>query len=580
MIFSRPRLERVGPVNPQGARGNNGRWGRLLHLGGMMRKQGLGFKGALLASALQVFLAGSVLADDAVITPERAKRPAPAAANVRPAEDALNPAVAEGEIRLSSALLVSLAVSQNARSISSSVAAEIAGSLSDAERALYEPTLSVEYRYNRDYTEYDALEEVIRATNLYDQRAHNGSVGVEGLVPYGGRYEVKYKLVGTRSDNVVKARNEDTEYKATFEVTLRQPLLRNFGSNATRSRLMIAEKDQDVAYEQYRLKLLEVAGDAVDAYWSLYGAQETVTLLRGSVATAEKLVRMTEQMADAGRAPRISVDEARAGLTSRQVRLAQAEKALSDAETRIWTLLNLQRRGKLGDLSVRALEKPARSAADTVAWETSVERARDNWPEYAIAKLQIERETIRAEYAENQAMPDLDLVASYSTPRITDSPLLSSREALHGDYNAWFVGVTYKMPLLGNGRGTNEAKAANLGRRRAVMDSEATDVAVTNAIRSRIDAVHSNQKQLAENERAVTLRQGLLTAAVDQFEKGRISLKEVLDREEELLESQRLNLAAHVELDRAFAALDMAEGTLLQRYGIAAVSAPDQQRGR
>lgn len=545
-----------------------------------MRKQGLCFKGALLVSALHMLMAGPVLAEDAVIAPQRAKRPAPVAATVRPAEEALTPAVREGEIRLSSALLVSLAVSQNARSISSAVAAEIAGSLSDAERALYEPTLVVEYRYNRDYTEYDALDEVIRATKLFDQRANNGSVGIEGLVPYGGRYEVKYKLVGTRSDNVLLARKEDAEYKATFEVTLRQPLLRNFGSTATRSRLMIAEKDQDVAYEQYRLKLLEVAGDAVDSYWSLYGAQETVSLLRGSVATAEKLVRMTEQMADAGRAPRISVDEARAGLTARQVRLAQAEKALADAETRVWTLLNLQRHGKLGDLAVRASERPARTAADQVAWEASVARARENWPEYAIAKLQIERETIRAEYAENQAMPDLDLVASYATPRITDSPLVSSRDALHGDYNSWFVGMTYRMPLLGNGRGSNEAKAASLGRRRAMADSEATDVAVTNAIRSRIDAVRSNQKQLAENERAVTLRQGLLSASVDQFEKGRISLKEVLDREEELLESQRLNLSAHVELDRAFAALDMAEGTLLQRYGISAVSAPDDQRGR
>ncbi|SNS75348.1 MULTISPECIES: TolC family protein [unclassified Azospirillum] len=538
-----------------------------------------GFKGALLASALHMLVSGPALADDAVIAPERAKRPAPVAATIRPAEEALAPAVSEGEIRLSTALLVSLAVSQNARSISSAVAAEVAGALSDAERALYEPTLSVEYRYNRDYTEYDALDEVIRATKLFDQRAHNGSLGVEGLVPYGGRYEVKYKLVGTRSDNVVKARKEDTEYKATFEITLRQPLLRNFGSNATRSRLMIAEKDQDVAYEQYRLKLLEVAGDAVDSYWSLYGAQETVSLLRGSVAKAEKLVSMTEQMADAGRAPRISIDEARAGLTARQVRLAQAEKTLADAETRVWTLLNLQRHGKLGDLAVRASERPSRSAADAVVWDASVARARENWPEYAIAKLQIERETIRAEYAENQARPDLDLVASYSTPRITDSPLLSSRDALHADYNSWFVGVTYKMPLLGNGRGSNEAKAASLGRRRAVTDSEATDVAVTNAIRSRIDAVRSNQKQLAENERAATLRQGLLSAALDQFEKGRISLKEVLDREEELLESQRQNLVAHVELDRAFAALDMAEGMLLQRYGINAVSMPEK-RGR
>src|SRR5689334_22170588 len=97
---------------------------------------------------------------------------------------------------------------------------------------------------------------------------HNS--GVEFLTPLGTKLPTGLTI--RHLGNNIQQSGEEVE---TFVgATITQPLLKNFGKDATMARIRLAAVASDIAFQEYRKQLMIVLSQAESAYWDLYLMQE------------------------------------------------------------------------------------------------------------------------------------------------------------------------------------------------------------------------------------------------------------------------------------------------------------------
>src|SRR5205085_4608473 len=97
---------------------------------------------------------------------------------------------------------------------------------------------------------------------------YNG--GVEFLTPLGSKLRTGL-TVRELHNNLQQNRGEVETFAGA---TLTQPLLKNFGQNATMARIRLAAVASDIAFQEYRKQLMLTISQAESSYWDLYLMQE------------------------------------------------------------------------------------------------------------------------------------------------------------------------------------------------------------------------------------------------------------------------------------------------------------------
>ena len=154
------------------------------------------------------------------------------------------------------------------------------------EEAAFDPVLSISGQY-ADSLQQNTTEDLFRRNNLdlYEERNSTMDLGVSGLLHSGTRYEAAYSVRRLRNSLT----DMQSQYQANASLTITQPLLQNRGTDVTRARVRLAERDSDIAHQELRGTTLSMVSEAESLYWDLVLAQDEIKLRTESVAMARTL---------------------------------------------------------------------------------------------------------------------------------------------------------------------------------------------------------------------------------------------------------------------------------------------------
>ena len=494
----------------------------------------------------------------------------------------------EGEVRLSLDRSIELALESNPDLLVEKLRIEQAEAGVEEQRGFYDPVFdvsgSVGRRDNVIASRFFPTGEYIEEDTIY-------GAGLNGITHMGSRYGVD--LSYQRQFSTSNTQSLSPQNAATLNFTFNQPLLRDFGPEVVLTRLRVAQREREISQENLAIGVSAVLFQVVQAYWNFVFVREDLEVRRTSLALAQALLEQNENLLNAGRVPEVSVHEARAGMYERQEDVIRFENEVARAEDLLKLLLYTDLAGVTlipGDVLTEVTGE--------VAPDRSYEQAVTRRPEILRLQREIEQRQHETTFASNQTRPRLDLNLQYGLSGLSGKPNLTPvnpaspelgfagdtvagsvfagitrplgafRRFFSGDgFDNWSAELRVEMPLR------NRAAEARLGDARfRQKESEVT----LDALRERVvlevrDALRnlrtSGQSIDASREAVRAIEEQLLATRV-RFDAGLTTSYEVLRVLDTLAQARRRELLALVDHNVAWAALKLAEGSILEEYNV------------
>jgi outer membrane protein TolC len=332
----------------------------------------------------------------------------------------------------------------------------------------------------------------------------------------------------------------------------RVPLLRDRSIDRRRAGVRQAEIDVMLADPVIARARIDYVRAATRTYWTWVAAGQRLTVAR-------QLLRLATDRVDALRrgverqflAPIDIADNERL-IAQRQVFVVNAERQFQQVALEMSLFLR------------DAADQPIVAAEDRLPQETPAPDAlqgelRDDAstairqrPELRRFQLVIDRARTDLELAENQTMPNLDLVVE-AARSLSDGPY-TDKEDLE-----LFVGGELKLPLQRrDALGRREQAVARVAQ--ALIDEKFSRERIVNEVTDARSAVRAAFEQIESTKKNVALARELVAAEQRAFDLGRSDLLRIQLREVQLADAEAMALDAMLAYRRARADLRAALG--------------------
>ncbi|WP_420903568.1 TolC family protein [Candidatus Magnetaquiglobus chichijimensis] len=401
---------------------------------------------------------------------------------------------------------------------------------------------------------------------VYEREGNDFSVGVTQLVPMtGAKLEGKVSLSRslTNTDRLDPLRPSDAyNNRSVASLSLTQPLARDAGGEVTEARLNVARLDTTAAELTQRDTETSVVAEAIVAYYELVAAQLRVTSEAEKIRTGERLLNEAQNLHRMGRLSESDISEVENALARYKASHSEALQNQKERENRLRTMLLLDD-AKQGIRASDALPTVENKPVDADATlRIALERRED----FQMRKVQVEREGIQLAYSKNQTLPRIDLVGSYGLNGLeytANSALAANRMS---DYPSWTLGLQFSAPLGSNRQAESDLKAAQLRREEALLNLKAVEVQIANDI----DTTLGMRKSMAERwnlwDQVQKRETRQLAVERSKFAEGRSDMREILLREERVVNAGLSLREQQVGFARAQTLFEAAQGTLMDRF--------------
>ncbi|MBF0340889.1 MAG: TolC family protein [Magnetococcales bacterium] len=400
----------------------------------------------------------------------------------------------------------------------------------------------------------------------YEREGNDFSVGVTQLVAAtGAKLEGKVSLSRslTNTDRLDPLRPTDAfNNRSGATISLTQPLARDAGNEVTEARLNVARLDTTAAKFTQRDTETNVVAEAVVAYYELVAAQQRVTAEAEKIRTGERLLNEAQNLRRIGRLAESDIWEVENSLARYKSAHSEALQNERERGNRLRTMLLLDDSGQ----GIRASDDLPTVENKAVDFDATLRTALERRDDFQMRKVQVEREGIQLAYSKNQALPRIDLVGSYGLNGLeytTSRALAANRMS---DYPSWTLGLQISAPLGTNLQAESDLKAAQLRREDALLNLKAVEVQIANdldtALAMRTSMVERwnlwHQVQKRETRQLAVER--------SKFAEGRSDMREILLREERVVNVGLSLREQQVGFARAQTVFEAAQGTLMDRF--------------
>ncbi len=410
------------------------------------------------------------------------------------------------------------------------------------------------------------------------------SISVVQQIPTGGNLTLSFG--GNKYDTTAGLQLLDPRYGSALRFDFTQPLLKNFGFKVSRREILVAQNNLDISTHQFQKVLMDTIYSVQEAYWNLFYAIEDLKVKQQSLQLARDLLAKNRKEVEVGKLAPIEILNAEAVVASREADILQAEALIRRSEDVLKNLLNLSEEA----LSLQRIvpsDKPSFTERE-VSLEKALMEAVEKRPDLKAQKKSIETNELNLSVAKNQMLPGLDLQLSYWSPGLTGDRILyldnnpltgvvvgveegnptdAVRDALKFLYHNWTIGLSLSFPL------SNFTTRADYARAR--MEIEKSQLELKNLekqilleIRDAVREIETSFKRAQAYKLARELAEERLEAEVKKLDVGLTTNYFVLQYQEELARERSLELKALVDYNLAWAKLEKAIGTTLEKRNI------------
>ncbi len=400
---------------------------------------------------------------------------------------------------------------------------------------------------------------------------------------------------GTIRGDFLNARQEtnslfatvNPSYRSDFDLGLSQPLLRNFGRDATERGIAVARTNFDISRETFERQVVDIIQRVADGYWNLLEAQYQLKVAEQSLDLARELHERNRIQVEVGTMAPLELVQSEVGIAIREEEIIRAEAAVRAAEDTLRQLLNLER-GELWTLPIAA-DPESEQAQISIELAQAIAAAQAERPELAAQRLALRNLETEAAYAHDQRLPQVDLQLRYGfnglggdvTERdLFTGEILNQRSGDYGDalgqigdgdFEGWRVGLAFAVPLQNRSAKARSA-IADLALERGEAVLRDLELVVETEVRRAVRDLDTAAKAMASAAVSVKLAERNLDAEQKRYENGLSTAFQVLEIQEDLTGALSRQVASRSAYQRALVEYYRAIGSLPEETGVVIVA--------
>jgi outer membrane protein TolC len=423
-----------------------------------------------------------------------------------------------------------------------------------------------------------------------DSQEQRLALGVSQLTLYGGTYDVELSEthLGTSSRRTtateLKAFNERCAlgfpllpgicnpipgselYSAEATLRATQPLLKNFGSEVTRTQILIAQNNLTISKEDFRRQVITITSRVQQAYWDLVFRRQDLEVQKQQLVLAQQLLDQIRKQVAVGTLAPLDVLQAETNIARNEERILVADNAMRQAEDRLKRVMSFSFTGEYADIMIVPAD-PAAYTDPALDQDEEIRQALDQRADLMQAKLTLENQHIGLVFDKNQALPTLDLEATLRLNGIDNRFGGGVAEIEPTKRYAWGVGVTFRYPLQ-NRQAQSRVQQSQLAIRQQMVRIKDLEENIIVEVRNAFRDVLTNAQRVQATRIASRLAQKQLEAEEKKLQVGLATVFTTLQFQDTLTQQRSLELNAVTEYLKALVRLEEAKNTTLQSYNI------------
>jgi outer membrane protein TolC len=322
--------------------------------------------------------------------------------------------------------------------------------------------------------------------------------------------------------------------------------------------------EQKIAVLNWRQRIMSGVQSVMATYYDMVFGLADLKVREDAVAADTKLVQQNQRRLEVGFMSPFDVQQARAQVSLDEEQLLVAKNFFMERQFALKRLVmdEFQRDDPRIFMPAATPALPVPKINRSAFLAEAFARRYD----YQEALLQAEAQDIRLRFARNQALPQLDLVGTYSLNGLSDSFGRSFDQAVQGRTPEWTIGVNLRVPL-GNVQGRANLDIAKAQKEQAIIRIKQVELTVGVDVDTVISRIETNRQRLdtAHNTRA--LNEEAVRIAYRRLEEGQISSFDVIEQQRRLYDARSRELAAQAELNKAITQLWLVTGRSWRRPG-------------
>jgi outer membrane protein TolC len=429
------------------------------------------------------------------------------------------------------------------------------------EKAVFDPLARFSLQDSKMVVSPTTLLNGVLRNQSYEQEKIDYEASLSKKLITGGLGEIKFTTNKYETNSIFQF--ESPTYFSNLVFSLNQPLLRNFGIDLNKSRIIISGNNVEISRTRLRDTTTHMITNLQQIYWKLYLAQQVLDVKKDSLQLARDLMERNKYLVEVGKLPTIEILRAETGVASREEGVIVAENATRDLEDFLKENLNLP----LQDQVIVLSDKPVLKEFHQREVKDYLTIARENRSDYQEAQMHIENLKIAHKVAKNAMLPLFDIQASYGI-NATKGHYDTSVKGLDagGDYS-WLVGFKMEIPL-GNRWAKNNYQQSKVELEKSETALKSLERKIQLEIKEALRGVTSNHKRISVTQESRRLSQKNLEAEEERMELGMSTSVDVLAAQEERAIAQTRESKAIVDYINSLNHLDSVLGTLLENYQI------------
>jgi outer membrane protein len=353
-------------------------------------------------------------------------------------------------------------------------------------------------------------------------------------IPTGGTFEVDFNNQRQATNSVFSTFNPS--FGSNFNLSLTQPLLRNFKVDSQRYQIKVAKKSQEISDVQFHQTVVNTVANVKQSYYDLIYALDNLEAQRKSLGLAQQLLEENRIKVRVGTMAPLDVVSAQSEVAGREANVIQAEAAVADAEDVLKRAMFTSNEPAAWNTRIVPTDRPT---ADQVMVDlpAAIQTALSKRTDIQSARKNLENSEYGVQFAKNQLLPSLNLSAGYGTSGlggtqvldpVTQQPLPNPITGGWGDavsdvfgrnFPTWNIAVNLSYPVLNKQAGANAARA-RITRDQQAASLHATELNVVQEVRAAGRAVETNYKLVESTRAARVLQEQRLDAETKKFAAG------------------------------------------------------------
>jgi outer membrane protein TolC len=419
--------------------------------------------------------------------------------------------------------------------------------------------------------------------------------GLSGQTENGTTYQGSIQQSRTYNNTLFDAYNP--YYLATLNLAVTQPLLKNFGMNATKRQLKLAFINADASSAQALIDASNTISAVEGAYWDLVAAWRNVAIQEAALKEAIAQQQSNVRLAKRGEAAPIDAVQSQTQVANFQTAVFSALQTVSQLQNELKSLTA----SNAADPVWSANLVPSTSVQQLPQAEdlaVVVNEARQNRPEARQAEDRRLQADLDTAFAKNQSLPQADVQAQYLSNGfagiLAPVPLFLTENCLsnfnlaacptpppntqgkmafayHNMWAGYFptfnIALIVGYPVQGHvARGLRGLASEETTQAKVLM--QGVEERIGAEARNALQSYQSALSRLDAARRSREAAQAVYASELRRFNKGASTTFLVLQRQLQLEQARGRELQAQTQLNESVVELQRVEGTILTSNGV------------